>query len=310
MCNFFSAISNGEGKTLFFKLEDIVTIMAEGNLNNLDWNSHTSIAFYNNIKGLEEDKWNKWEYDVDKKLLNIDRLNTTDDGIKVKENIEKYLENKNILFIRNLYNKNSGSRNSGSRNSGSWNSGSWNSGDGNSGSLNSGSRNSGDGNSGSRNSGSRNSGDGNSGYWNTGEGNSGSRNSGSWNSGSWNSGDGNSGSWNSGDGNSGSLNTTIPDQFRVFNKWITNEDYNKISWPNFFYFNLTLWISHDTATQEEKKKYKNEIEVSGGFLKTLDYKEAWKLSYKKASKEDRAKVKNILGFDKKLFEEITGIKIR
>ncbi len=295
MCNFFSAISDGKGKTLFFKLKDIITVIEEGNPNNLNWNSHTSIAFYNDIKGLEEDKWNKWEYDVDKKILNIDRLNTENDERLVKIEIEKYLENKNILFMRNLYNQNSGDGNSGSRNSGSWNSG-----DGNSGSQNSGSWNSGSRNSGSRNSGS----------WNSGSRNSGSQNSGSWNSGSRNSGSRNSGSWNSGSRNSGSLNTNVPDIFRIFNKWITKEDYENILWPNFFYFDLTQWISHDTATQEEKKKYKNEIEISGGFLKTLNYKDAWKLSYKKATKEDKAKVKNIPGFDKILFEEITGIKVR
>ena len=112
---------------------------------------------------------------------------------------------------------NSGNRNSGNRNSGSWNSGDWNSGNKNSGNKNSGNRNSGD-----------------------------------WNSGSWNSGDWNSGSWNSGDWNSGFFNSDKP-FVRMFNKETKcyGEDVN---FPDFLYFDLTVWVSHDTATLEEKKR--------------------------------------------------------
>ena len=106
------------------------------------------------------------------------------------------------------------------------------------------------------------------------------------------------------------LNTNNPDRIRIFNSWIDQKDFKEIQWPDFFYFNLTTWVSHDTATQEEKKKYKTEIEICGGFLKKIDYKDAWKLSYKKATKEDKAKVKKIPGFNAKLFEEITGIKVK
>ena len=43
--------------------------MAEGNPKSYEWNSHTSIAhFY----GVDEDKWNKWEYNKDKKELVLD----------------------------------------------------------------------------------------------------------------------------------------------------------------------------------------------------------------------------------------------
>ena len=185
------------------------------------------------------------------------------------------------------------------------NSGSWNSGDRNSGDRNSGDRNSGSWNSGSCNSGNRNSGSWNSGSCNSGSCNSGDRNSGSWNSGSWNSGDRNSGSWNSGSWNSGFFNSDEPN-IRMFNK-DTNLKRGDINIPSWCYFSLTVWVSHDTATEEEKEKYKREIETFGGYLKTLEYKEAWKLAWSKASKEEHKQLLKLPNWNNKVFIEITGI---
>jgi hypothetical protein len=209
----------------------------------------------------------------------------------------------------NSGNCNSGDRNSGDRNSGNWNSGNCNSGDRNIGNWNIGDWNIGDRNSGIFNIGNCNSGIFNSGDWNIGDRNSGDRNSGNWNSGNCNSGDRNSGNWNSGDRNSGIFNTNIPDKVRIFNKWIDRAEHEKIDFPDFLYFNLTTWITHDTASHEEREKYKKEIETCGGFLKTIGYKEAFKLSWDKADKSDRDKIKLIPGFDKDLFFEISGIEV-
>ena len=225
---------------------------------------------------------------------------------------------------------NSGSHNSGSWNSGNWNSGEWNSGDCNSGDCNSGNsnsgnRNSGSHNSGSHNSGSWNSGDCNRGSWNSGDCNrgscnsgdynsgdcnsgdcnSGNRNSGDWNSGNCNSGDCNSGNCNSGNYNSGFFNSNEP-FVRMFNKE-TNLKRNEINLPCFCYFDLTVWVSHDTATEEEKKEHKMEIETCGGFLKTLEYKEAWRLAWNKASKEEHLKMLELPNWNNEVFEEISGI---
>src|SRR5574344_1376700 len=114
------------------------------------------------------------------------------------------------------------------------------------------------------NSGNNNSGNGNSGNNNSGNGNSGNNNSGSWNSGNNNSGDGNSGnnnsgSWNSGNRNSGNFNTDSP-LVRIFNKE-TNVPRDNIDFPSFFYFDLTAWVSHDIATDEEKEAHKIDIET-------------------------------------------------
>ena len=210
----------------------------------------------------------------------------------------------------NSGNFNSGDRNSGDWNSGNWNSGDWNSGDRNSGDYNSGNYNSGNFNSGNfnsgdRNSGNRNSGNWNSGDWNSGDFNSGNFNSGNCNSGNRNSGNRNSGNWNSGNWNSGFFNSNEP-KIRIFNKE-TNKKREEIEIPGWCYFDLTVWVSHDTATEEEKEEHKKEIEVCGGFLKTLEYKEAWRLAWDKASKEEHKMLFNLPNWDNEVFKKITGI---
>ena len=160
------------------------------------------------------------------------------------------------------------------------NSGNWNSGDCNSGNWNSGNRNSGDCNSGNCNSGNRNSGDCNSGNWN----------SGNWNSGNW---------------NSGFFNTNEP-FVRMFNK-MTKLKRNEIVIPSWCNFDLTVWVSHDTATEEEKEVHKKEIENCGGYLKTLEYKEAWKLAWDKVGKEEHEQLLKLPNWDNEVFKEITGI---
>ena len=180
---------------------------------------------------------------------------------------------------------NSGNRNSGNCNSGHWNSGNWNSGNCNSGDCNSGHCNSGD--------------------CNSGDCNSGNCNSGNWNSGNCNSGDCNSGDCNSGDCNSGFFNSDEP-CVRMFNK-MTNYKRKDIKIPSWCYFDLTVWVSHDTASEEEKKEHKAEIEICGGFLKTINYKDAWRIAWNKASIEERKELFDIPNWDNQVFKEITGI---
>ena len=200
---------------------------------------------------------------------------------------------------------NSGNRNSGNCNSGDCNSGNWNSGNWNSGYCNSGDCNSGNWNSGNWNSGNCNSGYCNSGNWNSGNRNSGDFNSGYCNSGNRNSGDCNSGDCNSGDWNSGFFNSDEP-CVRMFNK-MTNYKRKDIKIPSWCYFDLTVWVSHDTATEEEKTEHKDEIEICGGFLETIDYKDAWRIAWNKASIEERKELFDLPNWDNQVFKEITGI---
>ena len=135
--------------------------------------------------------------------------------------------------------------------------------------------------------------------------NTGSRNTGDCNTGSRNTGSWNTGSWNTGSRNTGDFNTTEP-LFRIFNKE-TNLKREEIYFPNFLYFDLSVWVSHDTATEEEKEKHKKDIEVCGGFLKTLEYKEAFRLAWNKASKEEHKKLLELPNWDNEIFKEISGI---
>jgi len=219
MCDFFSTVSNGKGKVLFFKIEDIQRIEKEGNKENYNYNSHTSILHYYGIKGVKEDSWNKWEYDPETKTLSLDgKLKTKkDDKAEVESIIQEYLKDNGEMYCFNLYKKNSGYRNSGNCNSGNCNSGD------------------------------RNSGDWNSGDCNSGNCNSGYRNSGYRNSGDCNSGDCNSGDWNSGYRNSGFFNTDEA-YLRMFNKE-TKLKRKDVNLPSWMYFDLTEWVEDTTKTE-------------------------------------------------------------
>ena len=122
---------------------------------------------------------------------------------------------------------------------------------------------------------------------------------------SWNSGDWNSGNWNSGDRNSGFFNTDSP-LVRIFNKE-TNVPCNDIDFPSFLYFDLTVWVSHDTATDEEKEVHKIDIETCGGFTKAISYKEAFRLAWDKAGKTEHNKLLKLPNWDNEIFKEISGI---
>ena len=170
---------------------------------------------------------------------------------------------------------------------------------------NSGNRNSGDGNSGNRNTGDRNSGNRNTGDGNTGDRNSGYGNSGYGNSGYGNTGDRNSGSWNACNYSSGFFNTK-KEKLIMFNK-PTDVKLDDIDFPLFLYFDLTVWVWKDDATEEEKDEHKNEIETQGGFLKALRYKEAFRKAWDEASKEEHKKLLKLPNWDNEVFKEISGI---
>jgi hypothetical protein len=204
----------------------------------------------------------------------------------------------------NSGNRNSGDSNSGFCNSGFCNSGNRNSGHYNSGHYNSGHWNSGNWNSGNWNSGNRNSGNRNSGHYNSGNYNSGNRNSGDCNSGHYNSGHYNSGHWNSGNWNSGYFNTDEP-KVRIFGKE-TNLQREDINFPYYFYFDLNVWIKTDSMTDKEKKEF-FWYKTTEGYLRKIGYKEAWKISFDKAEKEDVAKTLKLPNFDYAIFKKITGI---
>jgi hypothetical protein len=188
------------------------------------------------------------------------------------------------MNINNTGVGNSGNMNSGHRNSGHGNTGNWNTGDRNSGHRNSGNWNSGD----------MNSGHWNSGYWNSGDGNTGN-----WNSGYWNS-----GNWNSGDGNSGHFNTNSPDKIRVFNTWV-NMSPEEFSQKYNIHADIPLnrWV--DIQDIENPTIEQTQM---GGYLKTLDFKEACQIWWKDNPQRHQDFL-SLPAFNAKVFKEITGVDI-
>ena len=73
------------------------------------------------------------------------------------------------------------------------------------------------------------------------------------------------------------------------------------------YFDLTVWVSHDTATDEEKEVHKIDIETCGGFTKAISYKEAFRLAWDKADKKEHNKLLKLPNWDNEIFKEISGI---
>jgi len=84
MCKFFSLVSQGDGKPLYFDAEMRKKII-KGGFKYESTDSHTSIADYFNHKGKDEDILNKYEYDVWTKHLEVDHLGAEDDSKKIKE---------------------------------------------------------------------------------------------------------------------------------------------------------------------------------------------------------------------------------
>ena len=84
MCKFFSLVSQGDGKPLYFDAEMRKKII-KGKFKYESTDSHTSIADYFGHKGLDEDKLNKYEYDVWTKKIEIDHLGAKDDSKVIKD---------------------------------------------------------------------------------------------------------------------------------------------------------------------------------------------------------------------------------
>ena len=185
-------------------------------------------------------------------------------------------------------------------NTGKWNSGYGNTGDKNSGYGNSGYKNSGYRNSGYRNTGNGNTGNGNTGNWNsgyknTGDENSGYRNSGNKNTGNRNSGDENSGSFNACDFETGFFNpaSSPVEKVRVFGKTYVNRD--------------------DFIESEGYRICCRMVPIfyrKDGEQHAMPYKHWWDVWASGLSKEEKQKVKEMIGFDAEVFYEITGLDWR
>ena len=186
------------------------------------------------------------------------------------------------------------SNNTGNSNTGHWNTGNWNTGHRNTGNWNTGYRNTGD----------WNTGDSNTGHRNTGNSNTGNSNTGYRNTGDWNTGD-----WNTCDNETGFFNTVRPNTIRVFNKECDFDFWSNYEVPDFLYFDTTRWIPESQMSEQEKEDF-GSYKTTGGYLKELDYKEAFQESYNKASDEEKEHLLKMPNFDADIFYKISGIDVK
>ena len=128
------------------------------------------------------------------------------------------------------------------------------------------------------------------------------------NTGVGNTGHRNTGDWNTVSRETGFFNTKRTDFVRVFNKPCPIAVWEEVYKPDFIYFDLTCWVPSSEMTEVEKEHNKDH-ETTGGYLKKLDYKEAFLASFLKASKKDQAAVRNLPNFDEDVFFEISGIRL-
>jgi len=95
----------------------------------------------------------------------------------------------------------------------------------------------------------------------------------------------------------------------IFNKQVTEKEWDEIrySLPT-IKLPVLKWIGEKEMTDDEKKNARG-WDIMGGYLKTMFYKDAWKIAWEEMSKSDKDKILGIKYFDKMIFEKITGIKI-
>ena len=176
----------------------------------------------------------------------------------------------------------------------------------NTGNCNTGDCNTGDCNTGDCNTGSRNTGDCNTGNWNTGNWNTGNRNTGNCNTGDCNTGD-----WNSTNFSTGFFNN-IEQPVYIFNKPTDKfrDEIIKMEGMRILYSNFvnSKWIYSVNMTDEEKAAHP-EHEITGGYLKTVDFKTACKSMWSKLSDDEKLAVMQLPNFDADVFEDITGINV-
>lgn len=150
------------------------------------------------------------------------------------------------------------------------------------------------------------------GLCNTGNRNTGNCNTGNCNTGNCNTGNRNTGNWNSANRSTGFFNSK---EFPVymFNKptnilaecLLDERGFEVLNWN----FENSWWIYSENMTDEEKTAHP-EHKTTGGYLKTVGFKEACKIMWDNLDDDDRAAVMALPNFDAEVFEEITGINVK
>ncbi len=109
-----------------------------------------------------------------------------------------------------------------------------------------------------------------------------------------------------GDGQYESTGDGYQKNYRIFNKEVSKEVFDKANNAPAFELPVAKWIDKKDMTSEEKKN-SSSWEQIGGYLKELNYEDAWAEGWSKASNEFKNWVKNLPNFDASIFKGITGI---
>jgi hypothetical protein len=97
MCDFFSFVTRGDSKPVFFSAADRAALR-ENNPEYYNADSHTSIIHnYISENAADEDECNKYEYT--RGVFTIDQINTTDDSKQVRSWIEDFSKSEEFKNI-------------------------------------------------------------------------------------------------------------------------------------------------------------------------------------------------------------------
>ena len=151
------------------------------------------------------------------------------------------------------------------------------------------SNNTGDNSTGDYSTGNKSTGDNSTGYRSTGYRSTGDNSTGNYSTGDYSTGNYSTGDFSISNYSSGHLSTEDSSGFGCFDKPITIEEWRNAKRPNYFYFKLTI--------------------SCGGQLEVLDYKEAWRKSWDKASREDRELTLRLPNWNNEKFRLISGIDV-
>lgn len=69
-----------------------------------------------------------------------------------------------------------------------------------------------------------------------------------------------------------------------------------------------LWVYAQNMNSEEKEKYPSH-KTTGGYLKDIPFKEAFQNAWHNWNEENRKAFTSLPNFNKKIFFEITGVKL-
>ena len=158
-------------------------------------------------------------------------------------------------------------------------------------------------------------GDYSTGDYSTGDYSTGRESTGDCSTGDYSTGDCSTGNWSTGDYSTGHFCTENGKGFGAFNKKI-HKDYEtaRSIWdaaekPPCLFFKMAVWVLAEHMTEDEKSDNPT-YKTTGGYLKVLDYKEAFSASVLAAPKKERDMIRALPNFDADVFLEISGVDLR